>query len=474
MKNDLFNDRISRFSIRKLHVGVCSVLLGTLVMLGTATGVGADEVKEEKQVDGVATTTEVDKAETPVTTEAAPAKEVTYQAEAAPAVSTEVKPELKTEKLSAYVAEIEGNLANGKYSNKTDESVEILKASLANAQNVLASATSQVELDAAYQSLVTTVNAKLKNKEKVVAEEKVATADKTEATTGKTAENTKPAEATNSIANTGKNDPRNGKEIYKNTAFRADTATATGIGADVEDATSTPKVDKPTGWSSIDAKEFVKQVNWLDFGDTAAWSNTTTSTDGRTALQVGSTFTKEIMPGYVINIKVKSLKPFQATEIYKKRMEEQGATEEEKATYDPNAKNGYIGTISDPKTRLAFANNEEALVVADAQNQWTEIRLSGINTGTKRTTISSDYNGGNIGVQFEISATFRGKKVKPAVVAADGESANPGELVMFTTNGTGWEYVGEWKKKPNSVNYVVQDTDHLFDLMDMVSENLFL
>ena len=474
MKNDLFNDRISRFSIRKLHVGVCSILLGTLVMLGTATGVGADEVKEEKQVDGVATTTEVDKAETPVTTEAAPAKEVTYQAEAAPAVSTEVKPELKTEKLSAYVAEIEGNLANGKYSNKTDESVEILKASLANAQNVLASATSQAELDAAYQSLVTTVNAKLKNKEKVVAEEKVATADKTEATTGKTAENTKPAEATNSIANTGKNDPRNGKEIYKNTAFRADTATATGIGADVEDATSTPKVDKPTGWSSIDAKEFVKQVNWLDFGDTAAWSNTTTSTDGRTALQVGSTFTKEIMPGYVINIKVKSLKPFQATEIYKKRMEEQGATEEEKATYDPNAKNGYIGTISDPKTRLAFANNEEALVVADAQNQWTEIRLSGINTGTKRTTISSDYNGGNIGVQFEISATFRGKKVKPAVVAADGESANPGELVMFTTNGTGWEYVGEWKKKPNSVNYVVQDTDHLFDLMDMVSENLFL
>lgn len=42
MKNDLFNDRISRFSIRKLNVGVCSVLLGTLVMLGTATGVAAD------------------------------------------------------------------------------------------------------------------------------------------------------------------------------------------------------------------------------------------------------------------------------------------------------------------------------------------------------------------------------------------------------------------------------------------------
>ena len=485
MKNDLFNDRISRFSIRKLHVGVCSVLLGTLVMLGTATGVGADEVTEEKQADGVAATTEVDKAKTPETTEATPAKEVTYQAEAAPAVSTEVKPELNSEKLAAYVSEIEANLANGKYSNKTDESVEVLKVALANAKNSLTSATSQAELDAAYQSLVTIVNSKLKNKEKVVAEEKVAPADKTEGTTGKPAENTKPAEGTNAIANTGKNDPRNGKEIDKNTAFRADTATATGIGADVEDATSTPKVEKPGFTPDVDAKSMTSQISWLDFGDVANWTGAKTIKVAKNelkpeeltevlALQEGATYTKEIMPGYVVTVKVKSLKPFQATEIYKKRMEEQGATEEEKATYDPNAKNGYIGTISDPKTRLAFANNEEALVVADAQNQWTEIRLSGINTGTKRTTISSDYNGGNIGVQFEISATFRGKKVKPAVVAADGESANPGELVMFTTNGTGWEYVGEWKKKPNSVNYVVQDTDHLFDLMDMVSENLFL
>mgnify|MGYP001669367929 CR=1 FL=1 len=43
MGKDLFNDRISRFSIRKLNVGVCSVLLGTLVMVGTASQVSADE-----------------------------------------------------------------------------------------------------------------------------------------------------------------------------------------------------------------------------------------------------------------------------------------------------------------------------------------------------------------------------------------------------------------------------------------------
>ena len=468
MKNDLFNDRISRFSIRKLHVGVCSVLLGTLVMLGTATGVGADEVTQEKQVDGVATTTEADKTEAPVTTEAAeaaPAKEVTYQAEAAPAVSTEVKPELNSDKLTAYVAEIEANLSNGKYSNKTDESVEILKVALANAKNALTSATSQAELDAAYQSLVTTVNAKLKNKEKVVAEEKVATADKSEVTTGKPAENTKPAEGTNAIANTGENDPRNGKEIDKNTAFRADTAATTGVGADVVDATSTPKVEKPGFTTNINAADLASQISWLDFGDVANWTGTTTTSSGNLALQVGATYTKEIMPGYVVTIKVKSLKPFQATEIYKKRLEDRGATAAEKATYDPNAKNGYVnGNGNQSYTLPAFNAGEEAKVIADAQTRWTEIRGEGINTGTKKTTISSEFDGGNIGVQFEVSATFRGKVVKPAIVMADGESANPGELVMFTTNGEGWQHIGEWYKYGNksTKTYIPQDTDNLF------------
>ena len=78
--------------------------------------------------------------------------------------------------------------------------------------------------------------------------------------------------------------------------------------------------------------------------------------------------------------------------------------------------------------------------------------------------MGSAMNGGNIGVQFEISATFRGKKVKPAIVMADGESANPGEFVMFTTNGQGWQHIGEWKKNTRpatSVPYQPQDTDNL-------------
>ena len=376
--------------------------------------------------------------------------------EAKPVVK-EDKKEVKVDntKLSNYISNIESNIQSGKYANKTDESLDELKKALANAKITAGTATSQSQLDKTYQTLVTTANSRLRNRSKDAVESKVEV---------KPEDKTEPKPETNAIANTGKNDPRNGKVINKNAAFRADVAgAASGIGADVEDATATPKAEKPTEFSKINAKELVKQINWLDFGDTSAWTNTTKAKDGRTALQVGSTYTKEIMPGYIVNIKVKSLKPFQATEIYKNRMEAEGATEAEKATYDSNAKNGYIGTIGDPTTRAAFANREEALVVADAQNRWTEIRQEGIDTGSKRTTISSEYNGANIGVQFEISATFRGKSVKPAVVAADGESANPGELVMFTTNGTGWKHIGEWKKASNTVMYAVQDTHNYFD-----------
>ncbi|WP_179971962.1 YSIRK-type signal peptide-containing protein [Streptococcus thermophilus] len=49
MGKDLLNNCISRFSIRKLNVAVCSVLLGTLVMLCTDNKVLADELTTEVQ-----------------------------------------------------------------------------------------------------------------------------------------------------------------------------------------------------------------------------------------------------------------------------------------------------------------------------------------------------------------------------------------------------------------------------------------
>ncbi|MFS9184488.1 CshA/CshB family fibrillar adhesin-related protein [Streptococcus parasanguinis] len=431
MGKDLFNDRISRFSIRKLNVGVCSVLLGTLVMVGTAASAAAEEKTDttSESVAAVATASEAPEASTATATSATSTAATTSTYDANAAITA---PETSTAAATSTAPA------------STSEASSTSTAASATSATSTAPGTST----AATPKLEATTPA---NK----AAEAAATDKKEEVAAGVVA----PASENNAVtAETSGPKRRNRRAL-------GDPNDPSLIGDDVEDATSTPKVEKPGLTTNIDAKDIASQISWLDFGDTANWTGTTTTSKGELALQVGATYTKEIMPGYVVTIKVKSLKPFQATEIYKKRLEERGATEAEKATYDPNARNGYVNGNANPFTLAEFNAGEEAKVIAEPQNRWTEIKNEGIDTGTtKKTTISSELTGGNIGIQFEVSATFRGKAVKPAIVMADGESANPGELVLFTTNGEGWKHIGEWKKSTTryNVTYIPQDTDNLF------------
>ena len=454
---DLFNDRISRFSIRKLNVGVCSVLLGTLVMVGVANQVSADETSNQTQVEDVTNTTaaasEGTQSQNTVATQASmevanilSSSEANSQSQAVSTASQIVSEASTTPASSeatsqAAVSTSETSASSVQFSNSVAGTVNVASSTTGastTASSLAATSESQASASASEaQNVNVEVEASSSNSlsggvESPVVEQPVVTAE----TSGK-------RRSRRSIGDP--NDPNL-------------------IGDDVQDATSTPKETKPGFTTNIKATDLASQISWLDFGDTANWTGTTTTSSGNLALQVGSTYTKEIMPGYVVTIKVKSLKPFQATEIYKKRLEDRGATEAEKATYDPNARNGYVNGATSNYTKAAFSAGEEAKVIAEAQNQWTEIRKEGINTGTKKTTISSEFDGGNIGVQFEISATFRGKVVKPAIVMADGESANPGELVMFTTNGEGWQHIGEWLKNnnKNTKTYIPQNTDNLF------------
>ena len=466
MGKDLFNDRISRFSIRKLNVGVCSVLLGTLVMVGVANQVSADETSNQTQVEDVTNTTAVasegTQSQNTVATQASAevanilsSSEANSQSQAVSTASQTVSEASTTPASSeatsqAAVSTSETSASSVQSSNSVAGTVNVASSTIGastTASSLAATSESQASASASEaQNVNVEVEASSSNSlsggvESPVVEQPVVTAE----TSGK-------RRSRRSIGDP--NDPNL-------------------IGDDVQDATSTPKETKPGFTTNIKATDLASQISWLDFGDTANWTGTTTTSSGNLALQVGSTYTKEIMPGYVVTIKVKSLKPFQATEIYKKRLEDRGATEAEKATYDPNARNGYVNGATSNYTKAAFSAGEEAKVIAEAQNQWTEIRKEGINTGTKKTTISSEFDGGNIGVQFEISATFRGKVVKPAIVMADGESANPGELVMFTTNGEGWQHIGEWLKNnnKNTKTYIPQNTDNLFGLSPSTNIN---
>ena len=236
-------------------------------------------------------------------------------------------------------------------------------------------------------------------------------------------------------------DSRNGKKMEEGTGFRTgteattSTTTATGIAADVVDATETPAVKRPPYTETRVAEGLAKQIAWLDFSDTKNWSNIDIE-NGNVYLKEGSIYEKEIMPNYRIKLKVKSLKPFQATEIYRKRMEANNATPEEKATFNPNATNGPIDRT----------DNNPVRITAKAQDQWSEIRDNGINTNGRKTSIIAERLTSNVGVQFEISGTYKGNVVRPAVVMADAESANPGENIVFTTNGSGWQQIIDLKK----------------------------
>ena len=135
----------------------------------------------------------------------------------------EVKALDKT-KLEKYIVEIEAKLANGTYERKTEESVAVLKADLEAAKATLENATTQDEITKAYNKLVTTANTKLKNKPVKKKETPAVDTTNGQPTVGKKAENTEKKSESNSIENTGSNDPRNGKALDKNNAFRAEIA----------------------------------------------------------------------------------------------------------------------------------------------------------------------------------------------------------------------------------------------------------
>ena len=256
-----------------------------------------------------------------------------------------------------------------------------------------------------------------------------------------------------------------GQAIPKGTGFRDSGATGIPIGtgpAGADDATSTPRVDKPSLDESVkkDSVQLAKQISWLDFSDSASWKNL----DPRGGLKVGTTFTKEISPGYVVTLTVKELKPFNSTEIYKKRV----AGTASEGTYNPNAENGFLTSAPD------YGKTPPPSVTGAEQNQWTTIRDQGFNTQKRKTQLVYPKNSTNWGVKFDIEATYLGKRVAPTVVMADGEDANPGEFAIFTTNGTGWEYMGEWKLKSPAKEAYTVITKKMLDDEDVKRRGLLI
>ncbi len=438
-------NKYEKYSIKKLKVGAASVLVGTGFLFGynldqvsaneqnteTTTIVTPKDGTELQSADKVEVATEPKQEKTPEVVTETPKSETKEEAVTATSPQVGETKEAPVTKETPETKEVSENK-----SNKVDQ--EAVNSSTLRAN--LADLETQIERIRGNKKQAS----QIQNAEKLVAEAKQyleasgATQQEVDAKAKEISSLTsilKSIKAEETVKENKNQDSRNGKKMEEGVGFRTDTAAGTGISADVKDATSTPAATRDGYTDRATAEALTKQITWLDFGDVANWQNVDNE-GGRIYLKEGSIYKKEVISGYVINIKVKSLKPFQATEIYRKRMEAANASEEEKATFNPNATNQHFGDESGPSRVTA---NEQ-------DGTWSEVRNNGINTGNKKTAIGAGA-WSNIGVQFEISATYKGKNVRPAVIMNDSESANHGENIILTTNGSPWERVIELKKE---------------------------
>ena len=196
-----------------------------------------------------------------------------------------------------------------------------------------------------------------------------------------------------------------------------------------------------------------KQIQWLDFTDTAAWTNL--KSNGQ--LQVGSVFTKQLIPGYIVKMTVKELKPFHATEIYKNRVA--GTANED--TYDASAPN-------------VFKDGQANGIGGSAQTNWSHIKNAGLDSTPHKTTIAgtndrAEQKNGTIGgVVFKVEATYNGKETKPGIVMTTGEDIGDAESEIYTTNGTPWDLVAMVGNESETKPY-----GPLSKLKNVTSPNLF-
>ena len=243
--------KVETYSIKKFKVGAASVVIGASIFFGAgAVAQASEDVSKNTTTDnskdegvtlgGAASEKAVAK---PVVKEATKEEVAAGVAaklgvkETAKETENEVTKEpvktLDKTQLSSFISEIEGKISSGAYANKTEESVANLVADLNAAKATLASATTQEELTKEYQKLVVSVNSKLRNKPVEKKETPVVDSTIPKETVSNKAENTEKKVETNSVENTQKRvetksientrakDPRNEKEIAKNTAFRA-------------------------------------------------------------------------------------------------------------------------------------------------------------------------------------------------------------------------------------------------------------
>ena len=224
-------EKITRYSIRKASFGATSVAVAAFFMyLGQGTAAAADN-NIQNQENKIFSTDENKNSDIENTVEKTSNETVVK--------STVVA--LDKTKLSSLINEIESKIASGAYDSKTEDSVAKLRVELGTVKAILENAKTQEELTRAYNKLITATT-QLKTKPEDKKEAPAVDTTNGKATVGIKATNTEKAKESNSIANSGSRDERNGKALDANNPFRTD-STTTDTDASANQTYTAPAAD---------------------------------------------------------------------------------------------------------------------------------------------------------------------------------------------------------------------------------------
>ena len=225
-----------RFSIRKVSFGAASVAVAALFMFlgngavsaaeqGVPSTNGETQAPQPKEPNAQNGTYE---GNTVATSPAATVETNTQPSTVENSPSPESAPQkvetLDKKELTDLIREIDGKFAKGTYSTKTEESANNLRSVLEEARTVLSNAKTQAELSQAHANLIVATT-KLQTKAEEKKEAPAVDTTNGKATVGIKATNTEKTSESNSIANSGSRDERNGKVLDTNNPFRTDAAT---------------------------------------------------------------------------------------------------------------------------------------------------------------------------------------------------------------------------------------------------------
>ncbi|HGA1494783.1 TPA: CshA/CshB family fibrillar adhesin-related protein, partial [Streptococcus suis] len=225
---------------------------------------------------------------------------------------------------------------------------------------------------------------------------------------------------------------------------------ASGANNEVTDGSDATFFTGPQHYRNYDEADLDKikrQITWLDFGDRTAWTGLD-MIGSDPALKVGARYRKEISPGYVVEITITELKPFESTDVYRDRVK---GTDME-WTYNPNAVNSNMKTYANGKTDYG----DSARIIAAVQDSYSNAKVQGFDVPGK-VTLRSKADGGNVGVKFSTKATYLGNVVPLNMVFMSGEEAGNSEFETYVTNGEPFELFGELSNSNTVSSYKVVD-----------------